>query len=190
MDRRAVARAGERRPVACGGDRSDARALHTRKGCWMKTVASFEFGLVAADIDALLPFYTEVLGLAVVSDLTVPTATSSATGLAPDGYRVVRLETNRGDRLKLACPTTPPEGAAATAYPMQRRGASYVTFIVDDLKSLYDKLLRARVAIKSEGVVGLRPGVSLVLATDPQGNWLEFLQYDDIHSYRPGDKRA
>jgi catechol 2,3-dioxygenase-like lactoylglutathione lyase family enzyme len=156
----------------------------------MKTLASFEFGFVAADIDALLSFYTEVLGLALVSDLTVPTATSSATGLAPDGYRVVRLETNRGDRLKLARPTAPPEHATPTAYPMQRRGASYVTFIVDDLKSLYDKLLRVRVAIKSQGIVGLRPGVSLVLATDPEGNWLEFLQYDDIRSYRPGDATA
>jgi catechol 2,3-dioxygenase-like lactoylglutathione lyase family enzyme len=156
----------------------------------MKTLASFEFGFVAADIDALLSFYTEVLGLALVSDLTVPTATSSATGLAPDGYRVVRLETNRGDRLKLARPTAPPEQATPTAYPMQRRGASYVTFIVDDLKSLYDKLLRVRVAIKSQGIVGLRPGVSLVLATDPEGNWLEFLQYDDIRSYRPGDATA
>ena len=73
---------------------------------------------------------------------------------------------------------------------MQRRGASYVTFIVDDLESLYDRLLRARVSIKSRGIVGLRPGVSLVLASDPEGNWLEFVQYDDIHSYRPEEARA
>ena len=156
----------------------------------MKTVASFEFGFVAADIDALAPFYTEVLGFAVISDLTMPTATSRAAGLAPDGYRVVRLETNRGDRLKLARPTAPPQDGAPTAYPMQRRGASYVTFIVDDLESLYDKLLRARVAIKSQGIVGLRSGVSLVLTTDPEGNWLEFVHYDDIRSYRPEDGRS
>jgi catechol 2,3-dioxygenase-like lactoylglutathione lyase family enzyme len=156
----------------------------------MKSVAPFEIGLVAGDIDALLPFYTDVLGLALLSDMAVPAAKSRATGLAPEGYRVVRLQTNRGDRLKLARGNGPLDEPGTAAYPMQRRGAAYLTFIVDDVQSVYDKLRRAGVPVRSEGVVPLRPGLWLVLATDPEGNWLEFLQYDDLASYRPEDLQA
>jgi hypothetical protein len=31
----------------------------------------------------------------------------------------------------------------------------------------------------------VRPGVRLVLVTDPAGNFLEFVQYDDIEAHRP-----
>jgi hypothetical protein len=68
---------------------------------------------------------------------------------------------------------------------MQRRGGSYVTFIVDDVSSLHERLARAGTPIRSRGVVELRPGLRLVLATDPEGNFVEFLQYDDLDSYRP-----
>lgn len=156
----------------------------------MKSAAPFEIGIVVDDIDAVLPFYTEVLGLSVLSDLSVSPAISRPAGLAQDGYRVVRLETARGDRLKLARPAGGAQAGSASAYAMERAGASYVTFIVDELPSLYDKLVSARVGIKSDGIVSLRPGVSLVLATDPAGNWLEFVQYDDITSYRPSEARA
>jgi len=45
------------------------------------------------------------------------------------------------------------------------------------------------VPARSDGVVLLRPGVRLLLANDPEGNWLEFLQYDDLAAYRPHDVR-
>jgi hypothetical protein len=73
---------------------------------------------------------------------------------------------------------------------MQRRGGSYVTFIVDDVRSLHDRLARAGAAIRSRGVVELRPGVWLLLAADPEGNFVEFLQYDDLASYRPATTNA
>ncbi len=156
----------------------------------MHAVAPFEFGVVAADIDAMLAFYVGVLGLAVLSDFDVPADKSLLTGLAPDGYRIVRLESNRGDRLKLARPAPAPQSSAPADYAMQRRGGCYVTFIVDDLRSLHERMVRAGTAIRSRGVVELRPGVWLVLATDPEGNFLEFLQYDDLASYRPAKQAA
>ncbi len=33
--------------------------------------------------------------------------------------------------------------------------------------------------------VEVRPGVWLAFARDPEGNVLEFVQYDDVESYRP-----
>jgi lactoylglutathione lyase len=156
----------------------------------MHAVAPFEFGLVATDIDAMLAFYVGVLGLTVLSDLDVAAEKSRLTGLAPDGYRVVRLESNRDDRLKLARPAAGPQPAAPGDYAMQRRGGCYVTFIVDELRSLHERMVGAGTTIRSQGVVALRPGVWLVLATDPEGNFLEFLQYDDLASYRPAKQAA
>lgn len=151
----------------------------------MNTVAPFEIGLVVADIDHLLPFYRDVLGLDVIGDIEMPAERSSTSGLAPDGYRVVRLESRWGDRLKLARPArghaVPPVSAD---YAMHRVGAAYVTWIVDDLAALHAKLQEAAANIRSQGIVELRAGLRLLLVADPEGNFLEFLQYDDISSYR------
>ena len=92
----------------------------------MTSVAPFEVGLVAADIDALLPFYRDVLGFALLSDIVAPAATSRAAGLAPDGYRVVRLESGYGDRIKLAQPSTRPSacpGFRPTSRRFRRRSS-------------------------------------------------------------------
>ena len=55
----------------------------------MAEVAPLEVGPVVRDLDVALPFYTGVLGLALLSDIVVPAATSRAAGLAPDRYRGV-----------------------------------------------------------------------------------------------------
>ncbi len=155
------------------------------QGVIVKTVAPFEVGLVVADINRLLPFYRDVLGLDVIGDIEMPAERSRASGLAPDGYRVVRLESSSGDRLKLARPAGGGVAAAATDYAMQRVGASYVTFIVDDLAALHARLRQAGANIRSKGIVELRAGLRLLLVADPEGNFIELLQYDDIAAYRP-----
>jgi lactoylglutathione lyase len=149
----------------------------------MNDVAPFEVGFVVSDIDAMLRFYRDVLGFALLTDITMPAATSRAAGLAPDGYRVVRLASHRGDRLKLARPSSPGGPTPATATMMQPRGGAYVTFIVDDLPALHERLRQAGTRIASDGIVDLRPGVTMMLATDPEHNWLEFVHYDDLTAY-------
>lgn len=149
----------------------------------MKTVAPFEVGFVARDLDALLPFYTEVLGFAVFSDLHVPAEKSGPTGLTPTGYRVVRLETDRGNRFKLAQPAAAPEPSQPAAFALQRQGAAYVTFVVEGLPALYERLKKSGVSVLSDGVVQVRPGLRLLLVHDPEGNHLEFVEYEDLQSY-------
>jgi catechol 2,3-dioxygenase-like lactoylglutathione lyase family enzyme len=156
----------------------------------MHAVAPFELGIVADDIDAMLAFYAGVLGMRVLSDLRMGADKGRASGLAPEGYRIVRLESDHGDRLKLARPADGPQPATPPDHAMQRRGGSYVTFIVDDVDSLHLELVRSGASIRSRGVVELRPGVRLVLAADPEGNFVEFLQYDDLASYRPSKAGA
>lgn len=150
----------------------------------MRTVAPFEIGLVVADLERQLAFYRDLLGLAVIGDLEVPGERSRRAGLAAEGYRVIRLETPSGDRLKLARPTRCAPAPAATRYAMERAGAAYVTFIVTDVAALYDRLARAGANLRSAGIVELRPGLRLLLVADPEGNFVELLQYDDIASYR------
>ncbi len=155
----------------------------------MKTVAPFEVGITVKDLDALLPFYTEVLGFSVYSDLRVTAEKSRPTGLSPTGYRVVRLETNLGNRFKLAQPVAPPEGSAPAAFALQKQGGAYVTFIVEGLQSLHERLQENGARILSDGVVQVRPGLGLLLAHDPEGNQLEFVEYEDLDSYlRPASR--
>ena len=151
----------------------------------MIAVAPMEVGLAVADVDRVLAFYRDVLGMKLLTDIAVPAAVSRVAGLAPEGYRVMRLESSGGDRLKLAQTPASREGVRPADYPMQRRGGAYLTFIVDELPALERRLHDAGASIHSDGIVVLRPGVSMLLAADPEGNWLEFVHYDDLASYRP-----
>ncbi len=151
----------------------------------MRTVAPYEVGITVADLDRVLDFYVRVLRLRVLSDVRVPAEIGRRTGLAPGAYRVVRLESPSGDRFKLAQPAAPPAEAPPAAVAMQRRGGPYVTFIVDDLDQVQARLAAAGVPVRSQGAVEVRPGLRLLLVTDPEGNFVEIVQYDDVTSYRP-----
>lgn len=149
----------------------------------MKSAAAYEVGVVAADVDALVRFYVDTLGLRVYSDVNVSPAAGAATGLSPSGYRVVRLETSTGQRFKIARAPATSMRSATHGYPMQAAGQFYVTFLVDDIHALHARLGAADVAMHSEAVVEVRPGVWLFLAADPEGNFLEFVQYADLAGY-------
>jgi catechol 2,3-dioxygenase-like lactoylglutathione lyase family enzyme len=153
-------------------------------------VASMEVALVVADVDAVMPFYVDVLGFRRVSDHDVPRDKSATTGLSPTGYRIVRLETNLGDRLKLASPHGGAALRAPTDFPLASEGGAYVTFLIDNLDDVEDRLIAAGVPICSRGIVEVRPGVRLLLARDPAGNFLEFVQYADLGTYRPSSSAA
>lgn len=151
----------------------------------MKVVAPLEVGLVAGDIAALLAFYQEALDCKLLTDISAPAEVSRRAGLSADGYRVIRLETLGGDRFKLAQPLGELRESVRDPHPIFRAGCAYLTFIVDDLMAIASRVQMAGGRMHSQGVVTLRPGVSMFLATDPEGNWLEFVHYDDIRSYRP-----
>lgn len=149
----------------------------------MDSVAAYEVGIVAADVDALVRFYVDALAMTVCSDVTAPADASRRTGLAPAGYRVVRLSTSFGQRFKIARAPDSVRRAANDAFPMGTTGSFYVTFLVRDIRALHARLDKAGVRLCSDGVVEVRPGVWLFLAADPEGNWLEFVEYADIASY-------
>ncbi len=156
----------------------------------MKMLAPMEVGICCSDLDRLAPFYVEVLGFSHVSTLEVPADAVAKTGLGVSGYRVARLQSPYGERLKLLEPAEPPRMTPIEESLLSRRNAVYLTFIVEDLEAVIERLKQAGVGfLKGDQAVSPRPGLRLVFVRDPEGNLLEFVTYDDLDSYRPDLKR-
>ena len=151
----------------------------------MKMVAPLEPGIVCVDIEPMLRFYTEVLGLKLVSDAQTTPELSTKFGATPHGYRIVRLQTPYGERIKLVQPKRPPVQNAVPEWVYQRHGLSYITFIIDGMTDMVTRLKANDVKFVSEGPVEVRPGVFALYTLDPEGNYVEFVEFPDIAAYRP-----
>ncbi len=153
---------------------------------WLfKMVAPLEPGIVVIDMDRMLKFYTEVLGLKLVADAQTAPEMSTKFRATPHGYRIVRLQTPYGERIKLAQPKVPPVQNPVPEWVYERQGIAYFTFIVDDLKPILARLKANGVRLVSDEPVEVRKGVLAQFLLDPEGNYVEFVEYPDIASYRP-----
>ena len=50
-----------------------------------------DLGIVCSDFDKSLFFYRDLLGMEVALDIQIPESTATGAGLAPSGFRQVRL---------------------------------------------------------------------------------------------------
>jgi lactoylglutathione lyase len=150
----------------------------------MKMTAPLEIGVCVADLPRAMAFYEGVLALEKISAIDLNEHGSQVSGLGTTGYRVVRLQTNYGERIKLVCPNGTPSRPGPAATPSSRTGLAYITFLVDDIDAMVNRCARAGY-LSMKGIVELRPGVRMALVPDPEGNFIEFAQYDNIGSYRP-----
>jgi catechol 2,3-dioxygenase-like lactoylglutathione lyase family enzyme len=147
--------------------------------------APLEVGIACRDLPRLRRFYEEVMGFTFISEISVPAEKAAASGLSADGYSVVRLQTSYGERVKLLASRTPPPAQEPSAYILDRAGAMYLTFIVEDIDKAIARLHKARAEfLTGDKRVEVRPGVYLAFCRDPEGNVLELVQYEDISSYR------
>jgi catechol 2,3-dioxygenase-like lactoylglutathione lyase family enzyme len=145
-----------------------------------------EVGICCANLDALLAFYTDVVGLKLVNRVTVPADKARATGLTQHSYEVARLQTPYGERIKLLQPGAAPEPAERGMAILDRQGATYLTFIVRDLAGVVRGLESKGVVFDSAPApMEVRPGTWLAFFRDPEGNVLELVEYDDPAAYRP-----
>jgi catechol 2,3-dioxygenase-like lactoylglutathione lyase family enzyme len=152
----------------------------------MKMVAPLEVGICCADLDTLAAFYVGVLGFTQVDVIEVPAERAAPTMLSDGEYRVTRLQSPYGERIKLLQPAMPPRVRAAPSRILDERNRAYLTFIVDDLRSMLKSLLASEVDVMTgREVIEVRPGTFLVFARDPEGNTLEFVEYADVLGYRP-----
>lgn len=151
----------------------------------VKMLVPMEVGICCTDLPALSRFYQDVLGFTFVAQVQMPAAAAQQVGLSEGGYSVVRLQTPYGERIKLLAP----ERTSIRPEPgliLDRQNASYLTFIVEDIASLVADLKNAGANFFAGDLpVQLRPDVKALFCRDPEGNFLEFVEYSDITSYRP-----
>lgn len=152
----------------------------------MKCVAPFEPAICVADLDRMKTFYCDHLGMSVFNVIEVPPDKSAPPGLAANGYTIMRLETNDGQRFKLVQPNDAPARSVNRDHVLDRQGLAFVTFLIDDLAGLIQRLEAAGIALMGHGKkFEVREGVDIAFIKDPEGNCIELVEYADITTYRP-----
>ncbi len=128
------------------------------------TKAGFDLGIVTTNGDAMLEFYRDVVGLEFEATLAL-----EAIGIA----RMDRLLCN-DSVLKLVTPTTdvPP---GPTGGITGCTGLRYFTLSVDDVHAAVADCEAAGAPVVWPPTES-RPGVTIAMVEDPDGNWVEFIR--------------
>jgi catechol 2,3-dioxygenase-like lactoylglutathione lyase family enzyme len=123
---------------------------------------SIDLGIVVTDEKAALGFYRDVLGLEWEGELPIP------------GGRMYRLKCGT-TVIKLLKLERTPAAKPAPGGPAGGLGYRYFTISVPDIHALMAQLeakgIRLTVPVREA-----RPGVTIAMVTDPDGNTVEFLQ--------------
>jgi catechol 2,3-dioxygenase-like lactoylglutathione lyase family enzyme len=148
--------------------------------------APLELAISTQDIEGMIRFYTEIIGLRLVADNPVQPEISRATGATLHGYRIVRLQTPYGERIKLVQSGVPPKRSEPVPHVLDRHGMAFLTFVIAGLDEMILRLRDQGVKLLSGGEkVEVRPGVFAIFSLDPEGNVVELVEYPDVASYRP-----
>ena len=123
---------------------------------------SIDLGIIVTDEKAALAFYRDALGLDWEGELPLP------------GGRMYRLKCGTTVIKLLKLDKTPP-AKAAPGGPMGGQGLRYFTISVPDIRGLMSQL-EAKGIRATVPVTEFRPGVTIAMVTDPDGNTVEFLQ--------------
>jgi len=123
---------------------------------------AIDVGVVVRDAEASLRFYRDVVGAEHVADTPMPGGGTM--------HRLMWGET----LLKLVSLARTPDAANPPGGFMGASGIRYITFSVDDLDVA---VARCRDAGSPLAIAPreIRPGVSIAVVEDPDGNWVEFL---------------
>jgi catechol 2,3-dioxygenase-like lactoylglutathione lyase family enzyme len=125
---------------------------------------SIDLGIVITDSDRSLAFYRDLLGYEHVADTPMPIGGGGTMHRLMCGESMIKLVNLNGT------PGPSPTGGIAGA-----TGYRYFTMQVTNLAEIMAACAAADVPIaipESE----IRPGVSIGIVEDPDGNWVEFVQ--------------
>lgn len=133
-----------------------------------------DLGIVCSNFNQSLHFYRDLLGFEEVFEIEIPANIATSSHLAPRGFRQIRLKAGH-TLIKLMEIESPPEERSIEF----QAGIRWLTFIVEDVPTLVEKL-------KSKGVEFLSEPVSppdakhIVCAKAPDGLLIELVQpFDD-----------
>lgn len=126
------------------------------------TKDSIDLGIVAKDGPALVAFYRDVLGFEDQGEMPMPGGTMHRLAA---GTSVIKIVSPR----KTPPAFSPPGGIqGATGYRYWTITVSNLTELVAACETGGHKVVVP--------VTELRPGITIAIVEDPDGNWVEFLQ--------------
>jgi glyoxylase I family protein len=125
------------------------------------TKDSIDLGIVTNDPAASIAFYRDVLGFEDLGEFPMP------------GGSMQRLQCGTST-IKIVSMKRPPAGAAPPGGIGGGTGYRYWTMSVSNLPEIVAacEAAGAKIAIP---ITELRPGVTIAMVEDPDGNWVEFL---------------
>ena len=127
------------------------------------TKDSIDLGIVVSDADAALRFYRDTLGFEQVGEMPMPGGGGTMYRLMC-GTSLIKLVSPAAG-LPAAVP-----GGIQGAY-----GYRYWTISVSNIEEITQACADAGYAVKVK-VTTIRPGITIAMVEDPDGNWVEFLQ--------------
>ena len=129
-----------------------------------------DIAITCSNFDASLDFYHNKLGLEIVMDLEIPSDLATDVGLAPTGFRQVRLKAGN-TLIKLMDIQNPPP----TPSDEFSAGVRWLTFIVEDIQNIIDSLEQKGVEFLSEPI-SAPDAVGVACTKDPDGILIELVQ--------------
>ena len=124
---------------------------------------SIDLGIVVTDAAKALAFYRDTLGFTYEGEMPM------------GGGSVMHRLMCGTSLIKVIAPATVPEAKAAPGGIQGGTGYRYWTISVSNIQELADSC-----AAKGYKVVvpvrEFRPGITIAIVEDPDGNWVEFLQ--------------
>lgn len=136
-------------------------------------------GIVVRDLDEMLRFYTEALGLTVLERYEMEAGPEGDHAGIP-GARRTEVFLGLGDdghMLELIRYLEPLSSDGHVE--LNRLGATHVCFLVDDLDKAHQELVGKGVSFVTKPIFSKTPegdDWGVVYFQDPEGNWLEFIQ--------------
>lgn len=129
-----------------------------------------DIAITCSDFEKSLDFYHNKLGFEIVLDLEIPEKLAQDVGLAPTGFRQVRLKAGN-TLIKLMDIGSPP----STPQNIFSAGVRWLTFIVDDIQKTVEALKLNGVEFLSEPI-SAPDAAGVVCARDPDGILIELVQ--------------
>ena len=126
--------------------------------------------IICHDLDKSLHFYQEIMGFEIALDVFVTDEIATKAGLAPKGFRQVRL--NVGKTLIKLVGIDPTPGPRTHEFAA---GVRWLTFFIEDMAGTYERMKEQGVTFLGEPFSAME-AAGVACALDPDGILIEMVE--------------